>query len=261
MTSDAKIGLLLALIFIVAIAFVINGLPLFSESKTKTEPQKDYFDKYKYAEPGLVGSARKVAPTLNKTISLKRTTYLPKPEVRDTIRYEAILPKANEIVETTGPEPEPTATKTVVPILLKTTKTVDVIPRQYVVQPGDNLADIAKKFYGEELGNKLINVEKIFKANSKVLKSQDELSVGQKLVIPPLDFETMIKISQMAKNSTAEPKTFREYTVQEDDSLWEISDKLLGNGGRYKEIVKLNTDTIKNENNLTVGTKLRLPIK
>ena len=70
MTADAKVGLLLALIFIVAIAFVINGLPLFNKSESKTDPQKDYLSKYKYIEPGLVSNARNVATTLNPTIKL-----------------------------------------------------------------------------------------------------------------------------------------------------------------------------------------------
>ena len=61
MTADAKIGLLLALIFIVAIAFVINGLPFFNESKQKSEPQKNYIKKYTIVEPGLSGNARKIA--------------------------------------------------------------------------------------------------------------------------------------------------------------------------------------------------------
>ena len=259
MTSDAKIGLLLALVFIIAIAFVINGLPLFSKSKTKTEQQKDYFDNYKPTEPGLVANARKIAPALNRTIPLKQPAYMPKSEVQNVIRYEAILPKANEIVETTDLEPKPTATKTVVPILLKTAKTIDVTPKQYIVQSGDNLADIAKKFYGDELGNKLINIEKIFKANSKVLKSQDELFVGQKLIIPPLDSAAEAKISRPDSTNSAKADNFRKYTVKEDDSLWAIADKLLGNGNRYKEIVKLNSGIIKDEHSLAVGMRLRLP--
>ena len=82
MTADAKIGLLLALIFIVAIAFVINGLPVFRKSASQGEPQKDYFSKYKNPEPGLVGSARKVAPALNRTINLRRTAIPPNPRYR-----------------------------------------------------------------------------------------------------------------------------------------------------------------------------------
>ena len=37
MTSDAKIGLLLGLVFIFLIAFIINGLPSFNNNKDNNE--------------------------------------------------------------------------------------------------------------------------------------------------------------------------------------------------------------------------------
>jgi len=52
----------------------------------------------------------------------------------------------------------------------------------------------------------------------------------------------------------------REYTVQQDDSLWKIAEKELGNGIRYKEIIHLNEGV--NENTtLHKGMKLKLPAK
>ena len=35
-------------------------------------------------------------------------------------------------------------------------------------------------------------------------------------------------------------KAARTYTVQKGDSLWAIADSLLGDGGRYTEIKRLN---------------------
>ena len=258
MTADAKIGLLLALIFIVAIAFVINGLPIFNKSAQQDEPQKDYFSKYKNPEPGLVGSARKVAPSLNRTFSFKRTTT-PEPKVQDTVRYKAILPKADKIVKTTSDKPEPLEV-VFIPVAPKDVP-VAISPKKYIVQKGDSLAGIAKKFYGDESGNKLANVENILKANSKILKSINELSIGQKLIIPSLvSSETSIKKqSSVIDDDSSKSTEFLEYTVEEDDNLWYIAEKFLGNGARYKEIAKLNSSIIKDENNLTVGMRLRLP--
>ena len=42
MTTDAKIGLLLGLVFIVIIAFVINGLPSFSHKSPSIDSTKAY---------------------------------------------------------------------------------------------------------------------------------------------------------------------------------------------------------------------------
>jgi nucleoid-associated protein YgaU len=49
------------------------------------------------------------------------------------------------------------------------------------------------------------------------------------------------------------------YAVEEGDSLWSISATLLGDGQRYKEISKLNSGVLMNENELAVGMRLRIP--
>lgn len=50
--------------------------------------------------------------------------------------------------------------------------------------------------------------------------------------------------------------TYKEYTVVKGDSLWGIAQKLLGNGARYTEIVKLNGLT---SNVIYSGQKLKIP--
>lgn len=50
----------------------------------------------------------------------------------------------------------------------------------YVVQKGDTLEKIAKKFYGSTK-----KWYRIYKANKETLKSPDRIRPGQKLVIPP----------------------------------------------------------------------------
>jgi hypothetical protein len=52
----------------------------------------------------------------------------------------------------------------------------------------------------------------------------------------------------------------RLYTVKEGDSPWKIAANQLGNGERYKEILKLNPDISPDGTNLTVGMKLKLPL-
>lgn len=55
---------------------------------------------------------------------------------------------------------------------------------------------------------------------------------------------------------TTNTSAYREYTVVKGDSLWAIAQKLLGNGARYTEIVKLNGLT---SNVIYSGQKLKIP--
>jgi nucleoid-associated protein YgaU len=143
-------------------------------------------------------------------------------------------------------------------------------PQTYTVQEGDgNLSNIAKKFYGEEEGNRLVNVNRIFEANRKILRSADEIFVGQTLVIPPLPDAPASSpqsgglfgsdMFQRIRSIGSRTETRRWYEVQEDDSLWKIAAEQLGEGSRYTEISKLNADILTNEDKLRPGMRLQLP--
>jgi nucleoid-associated protein YgaU len=150
-------------------------------------------------------------------------------------------------------------------------------PRVYVVAEGDNLSEIAKKFYGPEEGNRIVNVKKIFEANRTVLKSADDVKAGQKIIIPSLQdrYENESKIKRFLGNSLFEPvksigkreavskkampKRSTQYVVKEGESLWSIAEEQLGDGHRYREIVKLNGDVLEDENVVRAGTHLRIP--
>ncbi|MDD5439849.1 MAG: OmpA family protein [Candidatus Omnitrophica bacterium] len=53
----------------------------------------------------------------------------------------------------------------------------------------------------------------------------------------------------------------KEYTVQQNDSLWKIAERECGSGHRWKYIYELNKDKIKNPNKLKPGTKIVIPIE
>jgi nucleoid-associated protein YgaU len=184
------------------------------------------------------------------------------------------------------------------PAIVKTTpatkpgSTKQTSPNTYVVQSGDTLGAIAKKVYGPEQGNKLTNIEAIFEANRKTLSAIDDLKVGQKLTIPPIastasntpasalsgsNFAKVDSVGQRhttagtekpaAANKPAQAtkadnsKPGRVYVVKEGDSLWQIASEQLGDGNRYKEIVKLNSDILSSEDDIQVDMKLKLPAK
>ncbi len=288
MTRDAKIGLLLGLVFIFIIAFIINGLPSLGRgdgnelTRNMARPQRN---------PGIGTDARQatqrnitpVRPTSpsaaqEPAATVPQTTQTP----ADQIRFTAQLPQSTttgQSAETIAAAAEVSRPQTAVVVVKhRETTTTRSKPqparaRIYIVQDGDSLASIAKHFYGEDLGNKKVNVDRIFKANRKILKSADQIYIGQKLIVPPLtqtasdkpenvlpseDFESAASIGARHEQKAAKTtgKT-RYYTVREGDSLWKIASEQLGDGNRYPELAKLNK--LKDEDFLAVGAHLKLP--
>lgn len=241
MTSDAKIGLLLGLVFIFIIAFLINGLPNFSRSSNNNELTTNMVMSQKDS-PGIAAKERKVNMDIVKR-EVRFQTPLPKKvvtskEISGQIKAISVAPKKS--VETVR-------------------RTVQKV---YVVEEGDSLSVIAKKVYGEVEGNRKVNVARIFEANRN-LKSRDKIYVGQRLFIPPLPGTSFKKVETLAGKNTVVSKSRKSsgkwYVVRDGDSLWEIASEYLGNGSRYYEIVRLNTNILSDEDSLVVGMRLKMP--
>jgi len=49
--------------------------------------------------------------------------------------------------------------------------------------------------------------------------------------------------------------------VRQGDTLWKIAANQLGDGSRYKEIVKLNSAVLESEDDLAVGMTLKMPTR
>jgi nucleoid-associated protein YgaU len=152
-------------------------------------------------------------------------------------------------------------------------------PKFHTVVEGDSLWTIAQKFYGPKEGVKQVNIRGIFEANRPTLTSVDDIGVGQKLVIPAPTAPPSVQRSiasifpaglvehvesigerHLATYSGAE-KQHEWYAVREGDSLWKIAAEQLGNGARYTEIAKLNADSLSDEDSLSVGMRLKLPVQ
>jgi nucleoid-associated protein YgaU len=288
MTRDAKIGLLLGLVFIFIIAFIINGLPSLGRgdgnelTRNMARPQRN---------PGIGTEARQatqrnITPVRPITPPASQEPAATEPQTTqapaEQIRFTAPLPSPTTTVqstETIAAAAEVSRPQPAVDAVKPQERTV-IVPkpqparaRIYTVQNGDSLASIAKHFYGEELGNKKANVDRIFKANRKILKSPDQIYVGQRLIVPPLpeadssspenvlpaeNFESVESIG--ARHEQKVSKTtdkIRYYTVREGDSLWKIASEQLGDGNRYPELAKLNK--LEDEDFLVVGARLKLP--
>ena len=287
MTSDAKVGLLLGLFFIFVIAFIINGLPRFRNDTNSNElttmansPNDSYIGSN---ERKVRASFQQERPTRTRQVS--NTDAQETTANEGNVRYKRPLPKENivakqERMTTTTQEktrpisPPPETRKETKANVQKRVKLN--LPKVYVVQNGDNLAKIAQKIYGAEIGNKTINVNRIFEANRKLLKSPDDIKIGQKLIIPLLKdeskkgvlpsglFERIKSIGKPKTPPRPQPKppaakNTKYYVVKDGDSLWKIADKQLGNKERFREIIKLNS--LDDEDYLKIGQRLIIPAR
>jgi nucleoid-associated protein YgaU len=290
MTTDAKIGLLLGLVFIVIIAFVINGLPSFNKSENSNDLTNNYVTRVGDKPMGLPsgqpldgGDTNVITPQIadingkNGDSSLIAKQQEPITQVNNVAAViETPLP-TEETVMTVGTqkqaEPALTPVETT-QVQAETPTTAAAASEQkstvHVVKKGENLGKIAQDYYGTQ-GPKRENVVKIAKANH--LKSEKQIRVGQKLVIPgpaalvsknPSMFEQVQNVtksltgSSLAHETPAVEKGVKDYVVKSGDYPWKIAKKELGNGNRYKEILKCNPNI--NENTtLSIGMHLKLP--
>ena len=163
MASNAKVGLLLGLVVIFVIMFVINGQPDFNGVRNGDDLSPIVIIAPSGIKPDI---SREVFPPVR--VPERRPEETPPPENKERFQTQP--------TETTTPDETDNYTEPV----------KEVWPKVHIVNKGDNLADIAKKFYGLEEGNRRANIKMIFEANSKALESPDKIYPGQKLIIPPL---------------------------------------------------------------------------
>jgi nucleoid-associated protein YgaU len=135
------------------------------------------------------------------------------------------------------------------------------LPKIYEVTDGDNLALIAKQYYGEVEGNKTANIMRIFEANRNILKTADDIQVGQKLIIPPL----RDLASSKEKNKDGLMSSIVEKVTsigREHLSLKKPGRQKQGKScSRYTEVAKLNDDVLSDEDSLSVGMILKMPAR
>jgi len=307
MTREAKVGLLLGLVFIVAIAVVLSDVH---------QNSTNYVDEtLALSEVGQGSPDKAVSEGVNLSVAVKQLSpekplvqvSSPKPGVSSpmvlreepaplgppmifpvrseepVIRYESFLPSSNR-VEPVVSEP----ISAILPPSGEVERAVDAVVTQeipsaiqfagnlvtppakesqvYVVSKGDDLSKIARKVYGEKEGNRWVNINKIYEANSRAMDSRDNLQIGQQLVIPEIaSTETNGPGGQESNPVRSEKKESRKgriYEVKEGDTLWKIAVKQLGNGARYQEIVEINKDVFQKAggpDKLRTGMKLHLP--
>jgi len=297
MTSDAKIGLLLGLVFIFIIAILVNGIPKLGRSEPTNELTTDTdIIRMRNETPAIAARERKISrEVMEPAVRYSRPLNLnmerqvqPMEGAIEPVRSEEGVKEQSfaggqQLADTRLAQPMPAEQKQTVrteriePPKVRVERIEPPKPETYVVVEGDILATIAQKFYGPVEGNRKVNVDKIFAANKSVLESPDSIYPGQKLVIPPLAvsagntvskalnsplLEEVTTIGRRHLDNVSESKGKGSlYTVVDDDNLWKIAAEKLGDGNRYMEIYELNKNILPNEHTVLVGIRLRLPTR
>ena len=273
MTSDAKTGLLLGLVFIFIIAFIINGLPGFQGERNTNELTGSMIDSRN--KPLGIGTAEREVIKQEALVQQRPLVEIESRSVGDKdIRFATALPKSQSAAKAVEVKAV-AAAESLFAVEKKEVRVVEsstsALPKVYVVAGGDSLALIAEKFYGAEEGNRRINIARIFESNSNILKSPDAIYAGQRIIIPPLSASgraevkvggVLEKVKSVGRRHLEDSHLARRsgwYVVREGDSLWRIAAEQLGAGSRYSEIAELNADILYDENALCLGMRLRMP--
>jgi nucleoid-associated protein YgaU len=130
------------------------------------------------------------------------------------------------------------------------------------------IADLQSRMQKSEM----ISQERIQDADAKIIRLNSELTqvkteldqvkIGgrEATKTSPAENTGVKDMAAVAMDNTQRTAT-TVYIVKEGDSLWEIAASQLGDGNRYKEIMKLNPNVSTDAKNLAVGTKLKMPTR
>ena len=129
---------------------------------------------------------------------------------------------------------------------------------------------IAADWQSKMQESEAISQSRIKSADAKVMRLSQELtqaksaieqlkseSAGTEIAAPVGEDAGTEPVVSTPSNNTGKIAT-KVYVVKDGDSLWEIAASQLGNGDRYKEILKLNPNISAN-GNLAIGAKLNIP--
>lgn len=134
-------------------------------------------------------------------------------------------------------------------------------PLTHVVQRGETLSAISRKYYGT-----VAKWRTILEANSDKLGSPRELRPKMRLTIPVAPgLRARAEGSQSrrqvlaANSSGSEASDRKTHTVRKGDTLYRIALKYYGDGSLYKKILKANRNKLSGPRDLKPGMQIEIP--
>jgi len=130
-------------------------------------------------------------------------------------------------------------------------------PRIHIVQKGETLSGISRKYYKTATKWKII-----LEANKNLLQKPEDLRPEMKLVIPPLS-PARVAVQPGTGDRPAlaaeAVKGTKYYDVQKGDTLWKIAEKAYGDGTKWKKILEANSDLLSSGKELRPDMRLIIP--
>ena len=259
MTRETRIGLLVALAFIIMFGLVLGEL---TDKPSSALGQKD--------EPAYPGQSS--IPLID----------LPEPvgDVSDAAAVEiASAPSVSDLPAigdgAVSLPPAPRELMAVTPEPAVRQAPAPSARRTHTVRANDNLIRIARRYYGRSRGDEY---RRIFEANRDKLRTPSIVREGQVLVIPPLPGGAPqpaggarrmppgvgeMDIDQLQEHFSHQPVQSgrRTYTVRPGDNLTIIAAEMLDEptGKGAGRIFQANRDKLSDPDHVPVGTVLMIP--
>jgi nucleoid-associated protein YgaU len=226
MTRETRIGLLVGLVFIVMFGLVLSELTGTSTPQPPPSSARSSDSMYAWtpivqdapaqtthtelaasnpqaalAQPAQAPTAAEVPATVQSSVAQAPVLTSPQAAV---VESRPMPPGAEEVQPTVVASPAAAETPVVAsatPVAAPAAEEPAPPPsRTYVVEPKDSLIKIARKVYGPQHEREY---KRILEANRDTLDDEESISVGQKLVIPPLPEDKQVAAK---KAQDAQPK-------------------------------------------------------
>ena len=166
----------------------------------------------------------------------------PQTDDPDEVDVEGTESEDIELIRDEDPEPVP----------------VPAAPKIHVVQTGDRLIAISRKYYNTPTRWRII-----LEANKHLISAPEDLRPGMKLVIPappaPTPADAGAEGQAAVLSSRTIPAGARSYDVEEGDTLWIIAEKVYNKPADWPKLMAANADILSDPKDLRPGMRLIVP--